>query len=170
MPDAAVVPRPNYGPKLVLGLAVVLVVPLVLILVVFPLILTQPFDRVEDLNPADVASLRVQVLDRQHLDNGPDIGPYVAAESAVPALLAVLKPVPEVDEFVDARGPLLGEYRILTTAGRKGTIRFYWQRPGGNPNAEPRLRFVIGPHKFEGGAAAGFIAAAADGFRQSAER
>ena len=167
MPPADVSPpaRPNYGPRLVLGLAVVLVVPLVLILVVFPLLLTQPFDRVEDLNPAEVASLRVHVLNRQYVDNGDDIGPYAAPAEAVPALLAVLAPVPEVAEFADARGPLLGEYRVVTTAGRKGTIRFYWQRPGGDPAAVPRLRFQIGPHKFEGGTAAALIAAAEAGRR-----
>ena len=110
-----------------------------------------------------MAGLRVHVLNRQGLDNGRDIGPYPAGPAAVPGLLAVLKPVPEVADFDGARGPLLGEYRVVTTAGRKGTIRFYWQRPGGDPDAVPRLRFQIGPHKFQGGTAAALIAAAEAG-------
>ncbi len=151
---------PNHGPKLLLGMAVVMLVPLALIFVVFPRLTDQPFDRIDELAPDNIATLRVQILNRQQVDNGKDLGPYTAAPADYPALLGVLIQVPEVEEFTGARGPWLGEYRIVTKAGRKGTVRLYWYRPPGRENAEPRLRFQIGSHKFEGGAASAVIDAA----------
>ncbi len=160
-PDARPPAKPRHGPKIVLGLAVVLLVPLALIFGLFPLLMDGPFDRVEELEVTNIQSLRVYILNRQGVDDGPDVGPYFAAADDYAPLLAALKQVPEVAEFTGARGPWLGEYRVVTTAGRRGTIRFYWQpSPSGDPYAAPVLRFQIGPNKFEGRGAPGLIAAA----------
>lgn len=159
--DAPAAPkRPNHGPKLVLGMVVVMLVPLFLIFAVFPLLTVQTFDRVEELTPDNIATLQVQIRNRQGVDDGKDLDLYTAAPADYPLLLGVLKQVPEVPDFTGARGPWLGEYRVVTKTGRKGTVRLYWFRPPGREDAEPRLRFQIGPHKFEGGAAAAVIDAA----------
>ena len=158
-PDAP--PTRSHGPKLVLGLVIVMLVPLALIFGLFPLLVDGAFDRVEELEAGNIRSLQVHILNRQGVDDGPDVRPYSAAPEDFGPLLAAVKQVPEVADFSGVRGPWLGEYRVVTTAGRRGTIRFYWQpSPTGDPRAEPVLRFQIGPHKFEGGGARRLIAAA----------
>ena len=157
MDPAADRPAPRHGPKIVLGLVAVMALPLVLIFAVFPLVRTQSFAHVEDLDPANVASLRVHLLNRQGIDGGPDIGPFYAAAADTATLLDALRAVPEVPEFEGADGPWLGEFRVLTKDGRHGTVRFYWQPPY-RRDGEPVLRYKIGERQFEGGDLKGLIA------------
>jgi len=182
MPDP-VRPKPRTTRRLVVGVLLVLLVPLVLAFVLFPLLQEQPFDAVGDIDPTAVQSLRVFVLNRKELDGGEDVGPYLAAAEDYTALLAPLREAREVPTFPDARGPWLAEYRVLLTSGRRGTIRLYWSRPSGTWKGGPALaaaggtaalgeaataghvppvvlRFQIGSRKYEGGTAIELIRAA----------
>jgi hypothetical protein len=149
--------RPHTGRKL--ALVVLVLVPLVVGLALAGIYLLQgaPFESPAELTTDNVQSLRVHLLNRKELDGGDDVGPYLAAPEDYERLLALLKAVPEVEQFPDARGPWLGEFRIVLKNGRKGTIRLYWVKP---PTAPARLRFQIGEHKFEGGTAESVIRAA----------
>jgi hypothetical protein len=157
-------PRTGRRTALLVLLLVLLVVPAVYLLaffVVIPLLQGQPFQSPAELRAEDIKSLRVHLLNRKELDQGEDVGPYYADPADYEALLAPLKTAAEVGQYPDARGPFLGEYRVLLNTGRKGTIKLYWSRsPGpatkdGPPPA--RLRFEIGGHKFEGGPAGALI-------------
>ena len=173
-------PKPRTARRLVVGVLLVLLVPIVLAFVLFPLLQEQPFDSASDIDPTAVQSLRVFVLNRKELDGGQDVGPYLAATGDYSALLAPLREAREVATYPDARGPWLAEYRVLLTSGRRGTIRLYWSRPSGGWKGGPTfasvggaaalgeaaeaghvppvvLRFQIGPRKYEGGSAAELI-------------
>lgn len=176
-------PKPRTARWVVVGVLLVLLLPLLVAFVLVPLLLEQPFESAEEIDPDAVKSLRVFVLNRKELDGGRDVGPYLAAAGDYPALLAPLREAREVGSFPDARGPWLAEYRVLLKSGRKGTIRLYWSRPPGGwkgatafaaagggaalagaveaGHAPPvTLRFQIGPRRYEGGSAAGLIRAA----------
>jgi hypothetical protein len=160
--------RPRTGRRvaLVVLLVVLLLVPVVygLALLVASLLQGQPFDSPAELTPETVRSLRVHLLNRKELDGGEDVGPYHAAEEDYARLLAPLKAATEVGSYPDARGPFLGEYRVVLKNGRKGTIRLYWSRPPGvGPDNKPhaaRLRFQIGQHLYEGAATDELVRAA----------
>lgn len=181
--DAPPRPKPRTLRWVVVGVLVVLLLPLTVAFVLVPLLLEQPFESAEEIDPAAVKTLRVFVLNRKELDGGRDVGPYLAAAADYPALLAPLREAHEVASFPDARGPWLAEYRVLLKSGRKGTIRLYWSRPQGGWAGAPAfaaagggaavagatearhvppvtLRFQIGPRRYEGGSAAGLIRAA----------
>lgn len=151
---------PRVVRRIVLFSLAFLLVPVGLIFLVFPYLLDEPFTSVDDLDPAKVRSLRVHLLNRTELDGGADVGPFHAAAADFAGLLAPVRAVPEVPDFPNARGPWLGEFRVLTTDGRRGRIRFYWVRDPHHPSDPPRLRFQIGGTKFEGGRVADVIAAA----------
>jgi hypothetical protein len=157
-------PRPKPKGRWLTLLLMLLVLPLVLyfgvMLVLIPLLSEQPFESADELTPENIKSLRVYFLNRRELDDGPDIGPYYAAPEDYATLLAPLKAVPEVSDFEGTRGVWLGEYRVRLKSGRRDTIKLYWLRT--TPDAVAKLRFQIGPHKFEGGTAAAIIQAAAD--------
>jgi hypothetical protein len=153
--------RPRTGKKIAL---IVFVVVLLLVPVVYGLALLgiyllqgQPFDSPAELTPENVRSLRVELHNRKELDGGEIVRPYYAAPEDYERLLAPLKAAAEVGSYPDARGPFLGEYRVVLESGRKGTIRLYWSRPPGaaakNGLPETRLRFQIGDHLYEGAAA-----------------
>ncbi len=157
-------PTPKHGKKLLAGMAVVMLVPVCLVVFVFPLLAKPGFDDVSQLTPTEISRLEVVIRNRQGIDDGPDIGPYVADPADYAAILDALRNVPKVPDFDGARGPILGEFQVLPKNGRKGTIRLYWQQPAAGPEAgPPRLRFQIGPAKFEGGSVAGLIDAVAKG-------
>ena len=185
--DAPPRPKSRTLRWVVVGVLLVLLLPLLVGFVLVPLLLEQPFESAEEIDPAEVKTLRVFVLNRRELDGGRDVGPYLAAAEDYPALLAPLREAREVGSFPDARGPWLAEYRVLLKSGRKGTIKLYWSRPpGGWKGAQAfaaaggtaalaeageagrvppvTLRFQIGPRKkYEGGSAAGLIRAAEAG-------
>lgn len=179
--DDATVHR-NPALRITLLVLALLIVPVLLALVVFPSLSDLPFESVTQLDPAEVESLTVRLLNRTELDGGDDVGPYYAAPEDIARLLAPLRGVPEVAGFPDARGPWLGEYRVRTRAGSKGTIRLYWVRSAEDERALPgfealygeaayrsataalqlpaaRLRIEIGHHTFEGYAVAELIRA-----------
>lgn len=143
----------NVARRIMLIVLGFLVVPLALIFLVFPFLFDEPFATVDELAPENIASIRVTLVNRSELDGGDDVGPYLAAEADFVVLLAPLKSVPEVERFPNARGPWLGEYRVMTKEGRRGRIRFYWVRDPQTPDAPARLRFQVGERKFEGGRA-----------------
>jgi hypothetical protein len=154
-------PRPRYARRIVLFMIPVLAVPVILAFVLFPFLMEQPFDSIEELKPENIATFRVQILNRKEIDGGDEISPYFADEADYKMLLEPLLNVPETNVFEDARGPWLGEYRIVTKTGRKGTIRLYWtKKMQDSPEVPAKLRFQIGTHKFEGGTALAVILAA----------
>lgn len=186
MPTDGPLTTPNPAKWIVLIVLALMGIPVTLALVVFPMLSDLPFESVHQLDPADVRSLSVRLLNRSELDGGDDVGPYFAAPEDYAALLAPLRHAPKVADFPDARGPWLGEYRVRTTSGRGGTIRLYWVRSPEDERALPayealyggaayraataarhlpaaRLRFQIGDQKFEGYAAVDVIRAAEAG-------
>lgn len=177
----------GVGKRVAIVAGLLLLLPVGLAVGVFPFLVEQPFDSVEQIRPEHVRSVRVWVLNRTDLDGGPDVGPFVAAAGDIQPLLAPLANAAEVSDYLDARGPWLGEYRIRTVTGRRGTIRLYWTRrpaelasltvvgavAGGalyersvdraelRPT-EVRLRFQIGDKRYDGGSAHALIAAVED--------
>ena len=167
-PPAETRPAPS---RLWLGVVVfglILMVPVFLALVVFPLFQQETFTSLDEVRPGSIRSMRVHFLVRPEiaaeLDGHPDVGPYYAAEADYEALLAPLRSAEEVAGFTGVRGPLLGEYRILTTDNRRSTIRMYWSRDPNSPDdVSARLRFYVGGEsgtKYEGGPAVDVIRAA----------
>jgi len=150
--------RPRHTKKLLLFLGLILLVPVALLFLVFPLLMEQPFDSVEQLKTENIRSLRVQILNRSQIDGGDDLGPFLADPADYAMLLAPLSAVPTIADYPDARGPWIGDYRILTNNGRRGTIKFYFHKL--TPTAVPALRFQIGQIKYEGGQAQTIIDAA----------
>jgi hypothetical protein len=161
-----------------LALSLAVLLPVGLAVVVFPLLAGDPFDSPDAIDPAAVKSLEVRVLNRKELDGGEDIGPYFARPADVPALLAPLRGLTPLDAKPAVVGPWLGEYRIRTTGGRRGTVRFYWHRT--TPHADAAmavtgaavlrrpelvpgafgLRVQVGGRWFEGGQPLAVVAAA----------
>ena len=156
---AAPPPRPRHARRVATFMVPVLLLPAASSrLGLFPL-LAPTFDTIGELDPAEIKTLRVHILNRDGLDGGPEVGPYVADPGDYAGLLKPLLSVPEVrDGFAGRRGPWLGEYRVVLKSGRKGTVRLYWSKP---PTAAAAvLRFKIGPKEFEGGSADALLAAA----------
>lgn len=147
--------RRSHTKKLLLFLGLILLIPVALFFIVFPLLMEQSFDSVEQLKAENIRSLRVQILNRSEIDGGDDVGPFLADPVDYPLLLAPLAAVPTTPEFADARGPWLGDYRIVTNDGRRGTIKFYYHKL--TPTAVPALRFQIGGIKYEGSQAKAVI-------------
>ena len=125
--------RPTGGRRIgrrvaLLALSLMLL-PVGLAVGLFPLLAGSPFDAVEGIDPADVQTLRVFVLNRREFDGGDDVGPFHARPDDAARLLEPLRGLtPLVGPPADARGPWLGEYRIGLKGGRRGTVRFYWVR------------------------------------------
>jgi len=155
MPQALPPPKKIKPWQIVLLVCLVLLIPVGLIFVLFPLLSETPFESADELSPENVDSVRVFLLNRKELDGSTDdVGPFFAATDDFNAIFASLKSVPEVEQYPDARGPWLGELRVRLKNGRKGTIKLYWTR---KPGEAARLRFQIGNHKFEGGSAEAFV-------------
>ena len=98
----------------------------------------------DDLNPDEIRSFRVYFLNRKELDEGDDIGPYLASRADYDKLLQPLRELESVAEFPNAKGPWLGEYRILLKNGRKSTIKIYWARPSESRAMLPAFGAVSG--------------------------
>ncbi len=160
MPPAVPPPKRIRAWQIVLLVCLALLVPVGLVVVLFPLLSEQAFESADELSAENVESVRVFLLNRKELDgSNSDVGPYFAAPDDFDAILASLKSVPEVEQYPDARGPWLGELRVRLKNGRKGTIKLYWTR---KPGEVARLRFQIGNRKFEGGSAEAFVKIAVD--------
>lgn len=172
----------SIGRRVTLLALSLMLLPVGLAVLVFPLLAGSPFDSVEAIDPARVKSLRVFVLNRKEFDGGEDVGPYLARSEDVRSLLRPLAGLTPLDAPPgNARGPWLGEYRVRTDAGRRGTVRFYWSRRpdtgqantpaavagpavlNGRPELVPgayALRVVVGDRWYEGGNPLAVIAAA----------
>jgi len=109
-----------------LSLAVLL--PVGLAVGLFPLLRGGPFDSPDAIHPADVAWLRVRLLNRPGLDGGEDVKPFVANPADYAALLAPLRGLTPLPEKPAVPGPWLGEYRIHTVGGRRSTMMLYWTK------------------------------------------
>jgi hypothetical protein len=168
--------------KIVIGLAIIMTIPFVLFFGLFPLILGRPFESIEEIDVEQIKQLDVRLYNRTDLDNGDDVGPYFASPTEYDRLFKPLLAAVEVEQFNGARGPWLGEYRILLKNGRKGTVRFFWSPAqtesdvalalgsalscppvvlaglkGQIPPPEPQLRFEIGQRKYIAGTTSEFI-------------
>lgn len=151
----------GYARKIALIVGLLMVIPAVTAAFVFPLLSAVPFESVDELKPDDIGWFNVRLFNRGDLDGGGDVGPYDAAPSDYATLLAPLGNLTEVADFPDARGPWLGEYRIVTKSGRRGGIRFYWHRDPAQPrDTPPTLRVQIASKKYVGGSVAPLVAAA----------
>ena len=146
---------PRYARRIVLFMVPVLLTPVLLAVCLFPLLREEAFDSIEELRPENISTFRVQIQNRKEIDGGEPIDLFYVAESDYPALLLPLFEVPEAKGYAGARGPWLGEYRVVTKEGRTGRVRLYWTTP--TRGGEPVLRFRIGPKEFEGGTALAVI-------------
>lgn len=160
-----------------LALSLAVLLPVGSAVVLFPLLAGDPYDSPDAIDPATVKSVRVILRNRKELDGGDDAD-FLARPADVPGLLAPLRGLTPLDARPAVVGPWLGEYRIRTTGGRRGTVRFYWYR--GEPRAEAAmaatgaagmqkptlvpgafgLRVQVGGRWFEGGQPLAVVAAA----------
>lgn len=164
------VAKPPAAPsRLWLGAAfigLVLMIPIFVGFVIFPLFQQQAFESLDELQADSIQSIEVRILVRPEiapmLANRGDIGPFRADPVDFAELLEPLRAAEDVVTFPDAQGPILGEYRILLNDNRRGTIRLYWDRdPSAPPDSSARLRFKIGSKKYEGGSAEAVVRVAA---------
>ena len=149
---------PRYARRILLFMVPVLLTPVLLAVCLFPLLREEAFDSIDELRPENISTFRVQIQNRKEIDGGEPIDLFYVAESDYESLLLPLFEVPEAKAYAGARGPWLGEYRVVTKEGRTGRVRLYWTTP--TRGAEPVLRFRIGPKEFEGGAALTVVNAA----------
>ena len=76
--------RYKVSAKWLIGLsALTLLVPVLMIFVIFPWLAEQAFQSVEEIDPAEVEVLRVQLLN--HLQDQPDVGPVNMSRSGCPS-------------------------------------------------------------------------------------
>ena len=181
--------------KVFIGVVIIMTIPFVLFFGLFPLLQNRPFDSIDEIEVNQIQRLEVRIYNRSELDGGDDVGPYIAGPLEYDRLLKPLIGVSEVSQYDGARGPWLGEYRILLKNGRKGTVRFFYvpgkaESPvraalgviaGGSaaelawirgqiPAPAPRLRFEIGQHKYEAPTTKELIQAATRGIEGGEKR
>jgi hypothetical protein len=134
--------------KLILLLAVLSIAAVVGVAFLFLSWVSTPLGlTVDQIDPAELAELRVQLLNRR--DGKDDIGPVKMLPEDFPALLAPLRnAVPEADK---PGMPWLGEYQIRFRDDRRLTIRLRWER---RPPFDSRPAFAAAAGTGLGGAAA----------------
>jgi hypothetical protein len=117
--------RGSVNVKLILFLAVLSIAAVVGVAALFLSWVSTPLGLSADqIDPADVADIRVQLLNRP--DGGEDVGPIRMLPADFPALLAQLQ---GAEEHADKPGlPWLGEYQIRFRDDRRLTIRLRWER------------------------------------------
>ena len=76
-------PKPRTLRWVVVGVLGVLLLPLAVAFVLVPLLLEQPFESAEEIDPAAVKQLRVFVLNRKELDGGRNGQPRVCFEISI---------------------------------------------------------------------------------------
>lgn len=154
--------RTGNGLRIAAFLFALMLIPVLSAALIFPGLSGQAFQSVSEIDPTQIKWMSVRMLNRAELDGGPDVGPYYAAPEDYAKLLEPLKAVPAVPDFDGAKGPWLGEYRIMVANGRRATIRFYWHRDPRNASDTPaKLRFAIGDKKYERDTAAALVLVAA---------
>ncbi len=160
-PDPPPQPRRyKVSVKWLIGLtALTLLVPVLMVFVVFPWLSEQAFESVEEINPADVEVLRVQLLN--HPQGKEDVGPVEMNPDDFPKLLAAIGGAEKVNDIPAA--PWLGEYRVRFKDNRKGTIRLYWQKLNPSQPQSPAIFWMrIGSTKYRGGDALELFKVAAE--------
>ena len=143
--------RYRVSAKWLLGLtALTLLVPVLMLFVIFPWLAEQAFQSVEEINPAEVEVLRVQLLN--HPQGKDDVGPVEMSPDDFPKLLAAIGGAEKVNEIPAATW--LGEYRVRFHDGRRGTIKLYWQKQNPSvPDSPAVIWMKIGTSKYKGGEA-----------------
>lgn len=149
---------PRYARRLILFMVPVMLTPVLLAVCLFPLLREEAFESIDELRLENVSTFQVQIQNRKELDGGDSIDLFYVAEADYAMLLQPLLEASEVKGFADARGPWLGEYRVVTKEGRAGRVRLYWTTP--RRGGEPVLRFKIGTKEYEGGTAMAVVTAA----------
>lgn len=140
--------RHKVNTKWLIGLsALTLLVPVFMLFVVFPWLEEPAFQSVDEINPADVEVLRVQLLN--HPQGKDDVGPVDMNSDDFPVLLAALSRAEKVDKIPSS--PLLGEYRVRLKDSRRGTIRLYWQKENPNLPDSAVIWMKIGSNKYRAG-------------------
>ena len=155
---------PGTGRNIAVLVFLLMLVPVLAAALVFPALRSQPFALVSEIDPAQVKWIKVQLVNRTELDGGADVGPFYADPSDHAKLLDALKDLKPVEAFGGAKGPWLGDYRVMLTNGRRATLKLYWHRsPSARPTAPATLRMQIDDgHRFEGGTTAAVVAAATE--------
>ena len=136
---------------LIIAISLTLLVPTFIILMVlgcFPWLGEQAFGSVEEIDPAQVAVLRVQLLN--HPQGKEDVGPTEMHPDDFPKLLAAIARAEKVDKIPAATW--LGEYRVRFNDDRRGTIRLYWQKQNASiPNSPAIVWMKVGSNYYRGG-------------------
>jgi hypothetical protein len=146
------VPQPKryrVSAKWLFGLtALTLLVPVLMVFVIFPWLGEQAFGSVEEIDPAQVAVLRVHLLN--HPQGKDDLGPTEMHPDDFPKLLAAISGAEKVEKIPAATW--LGEYRVRFKDDRRGTIRLYWQKQNASvPNSPAIVWMKIGGNYYRGG-------------------
>ncbi len=111
--------------KLILLLAVLSIAAVVGVAFLAGMWIASPLDlTVDQIDPADVAEIRVQLLNRP--DGKADVGPIKMRPEDFPALLGMLEHATLEEDLPGM--PWLGEYQIRFQDGRRLTIRLRWER------------------------------------------
>ena len=136
---------------LIIAICLTLLVPAFIILMVlgfFPWLGEQAFGSAEEIDPSQVAVLRVQLLN--HPKGLDDVGPTEMHPDDFPKLLAAISGAEKVDKLPAATW--LGEYRVRFKDDRRGTIRLYWQKQNASiPNSPAIVWMKIGGNYYRGG-------------------
>lgn len=126
--------------KLILTLAVLSTAAVVGLAMLFLSWVSTPLGlTVDQIDPAEVAEIRVQLLNRP--DRRDDIGPLAMRPEDFPALLAPLRNAEPVDDKPGM--PWLGEYQIRFKDDRRMTIRLRWERRA-PLDSRPAFAAVVG--------------------------
>ena len=141
--------RYRVSAKWLFGLtALTLLVPVLMVFVIFPWLGEQAFGSVEEIDPAQVAVLRVQLLN--HPKGFEDVGPVEMNTADFPKLLAAISGAEKVDSLPAATW--LGEFRVRFKDDRRGTIRLYWQKQNASvPNSPAIIWMKVGGNYYRGG-------------------
>lgn len=140
--------RHKVNTKWLIGLSMLtLLVPVFMLFVVFPWLEEPAFQSVDEINPADVEVLRVQLFN--HPQGKDDVGPVEMSSDDFPILLAALSRAEKVDKIPPKT--LFGEYRVRFKDSRRGTIRLYWQKANPNQADSAVIWIVIGRNKYRAG-------------------
>ncbi len=152
VPEQQLPPQPKrykVSAKWLIGLsALTLLVPIFMIFVVFPWLAEQAFQSVEEIDPAQVDVMRIQLLN--HPRGREDVGPVEMHPDDFAKLLKAIGGAEKVDAIPAATW--LGEFRVRYKDDRKGTIRLYWQKQNPSvPNSPAMFWLKIGTSKYKGG-------------------
>jgi len=118
-------PLRKVNVKLIVAIVLLLLlVPLGVIFLIFPWLSQPAFRSVDEIDSAQVESLRVQLLN--HPTSKEDVGPINMAPRDFARLFEPLRNAEKVD--IQPAAPFAGEYKVRFKDGSRGTIRLRWVR------------------------------------------